>query len=372
MDLQRSSLDETLVAARQRASAGDVDRAGKYFEEAIWKSEQHGLETQIHVLKEAIEFYASERIDLKLINACQRLLQITRSSWQDKDPRRLPYYDHLSRAYYRTRAGKELEEAIVKALEIERAVSGDRTLTYAKRLEYAANMFVDCGKRELAETLKGICRQIRQEISRTSAETPSTKPAAQLLVADRRVFLGLILTGAGIVPVTRFQEHLHASKQLGMHVGEVLVSAGLLSEEQLYTALQLQLYVRSNKLTMEKAIDAFAAACNENLPLEELIIRYDLSNFQLDDMDRLGRILESADLLTEERLEEALAKCREQKLPLARYLVKQKLVAPTVVAQALELQNYIRNGSISRDAAINKLKAAATGKKSTVLQLRRQ
>jgi hypothetical protein len=89
-------------------------------------------------------------------------------------------------------------------------------------------------------------------------------------------------------------------------------------------------------------------------------------------MDRLGRILESADLLTEERLEEALAKCREQKLPLARYLVKQKLVAPTVVAQALELQNYIRNGSISRDAAINKLKAAATGKKSTVLQLRRQ
>lgn len=371
MDLQRSSLDETLIAARQRASEGDVDRAGQYFEEAIWKAEQHGKEEYINVLKEAIEFYATERIDLKLINACKRSMAYTKTTWSEKDPRYLSYYDHLSRAYYRTRAAKELEETITKALEIERQVSGDRSLNYAKRLEYAANLLVDCGKRELAETLKGICRQIRQEQQRSTSELPAIKPSGQLLIADRRIYLGLILTGAGIVPMTRFQEHLNASKQLGMHVGEVLVSAGLLTEEQLYTALQLQLYVRGNKLTMERAQEAFASSCKENLPLEVLISRYDLGNFEIDDMDRLGRILESAELLSEKALEEALSRSKEKKVPLARYLVSERVVAPTIVAQALELQNYIRNGSISRDAAINKLKAAVKGKKPS-LQLRRQ
>lgn len=371
MDLQRSSLDETLVAARQRAAAGDVDRAGRFFDEAIWKAEQRGQEEFVNVLKEAVEFYATERLDLRLINSCQRLLLIAKSNWPANDPRLLVYYDHLSRAYYRTRAGKELEEVIVKALEVERSINGDRTLEYAKRLEYAANLLVDCGKRELAETLKGICRQIRQEHHRSTSEMPALKPSGQMLVADRRIYLGLILTGAGIVPMNRFQEHLNASKQLGMHVGEVLVSAGLLSEEQLYTALQLQCYVRGNKLTMEKASEALAYACKENFPLEDLIAKYDLAKFELDDMDRLGRILESANLISEEALEKALAECSQQKIPLARYLVNHKVVAPTIVAQALELQNYIRNGNVSRDAAITKLKAAATGKKPT-MQLRRQ
>lgn len=368
--MEQSTLNDLLNSARQKAAAGDVERAAKFFEEAMWKAEQHGSQVYEPVLREAMEFYETERLDFRLINTVQRYMALVKPVWSEKDARYLIPLDHLCRAYYRTRAGKELEESIVKALEIERAVSGDRSAAYAKRLEYAANMLVDCGKRELAETLKGICHEIKHDLTKSPGpETVKLKPSGQLLVADRRVFLGLILTGSGVVPSAKFQENLQAAKQLGMHVGEVLISAGLLSHDQLYTALQLQSLVRGNKITMDKASQAFAEAVKQNMTLETVLAKFDLQKFLNDDSDRLGRILESAELISEHDLELALSESSRKKIPLARFLVTQRLVAPTIVAQALELQGYIRNGNVSRDAAIAKLKNAATAKKSG-LQMR--
>ncbi len=358
------SVDDCLARAKDRMSVGDIDRAGAFYGQAIAKAEQtFDKELLVRVLKEAIEFYEAERMDEKLISTVERLLLMVKGTWKEKDERYLPHLDHMCRAYFRKRSYEQLEKCISRALDVQRAVSGEKSAAYANRLEYAANMLVDAGKRKVADSYKARCRDIRADIAHQPP--PQPKPAGKPLMADRRVSLGLIITGSGVIPAPIYHEHSHSASTLGMSVGEVLVGAGLLTQEQLYALLQLQTMVLADKMSVDQASTAFSVVCKEKVSLEQALTKYDLTQHHSpEEMNRLGRILESAGLLTEEILESALQEAEKTQTPLGKYLVMNGLVAPTLVAQALELQKYVRSGNISREAAVARLKNLSSQKSS--------
>lgn len=365
-----SALEELLFAARQKASRGDVDRAALLYDQAIWKADQKGLEdVYLDVVKEAIGFYENERFDQKLIFHGQRFLSRAKVGWEPDDPKQLTYMDKLTRAYYRTQDHIKLEQTILESLCLQKKLSGERSSAYANRLEYSAAMLVDSGKKEMAAKFKQSCRDIRNALKKV-AESKDLETSSRMLLVDKKVYLGIIMTESKVIPEAVFKENLQAAKQLGMHVGEVLVSAGLINYDQLYMALQLQSLVRSRKTNIESAAAAFGSVFKNKLSLEEALSIHGLSDELADDMNRLGRILESAGLIKEMELESAIDESRKDKMPLARYLVTKRLVSATVVAQALEIQGSIRSGSMSREAGINKLKSVFDQKKQTVSRLK--
>lgn len=358
----KPSIEDCLAQARDRLSVGDVDRAAAFYTQAIGKAEQSfDKELLLRVLKEAIEFYETERMDQKLLATVERLMLMVKGMWPEKDVRYLPYLDHMSRAFFRNRSYDKLERNIIKALDVQRAVSGEKSEAYATRLEYAANLLVDAGKKKIAESYKARCREIRASLK--TSPPPQPKGPGKPLMADRRVSLGLIIGGSGVIPSPVYHEHSQSAATLGMSVGEVMVGAGLLTQEQLYMLLQLQSMVLADKMSIDSASKAFRVICKEGASMENVLSEHNLVNHHSpEEMNRLGRILESAGLLTEDILIAALKESEASKTQLGKHLVLKGIVQPTLVAQALELQKYVRNGNISREVAVSRLKSLSTKK----------
>lgn len=356
----RVIVEDCLAQAKDRVAMGDIDRAGAFYVQAIANAERSfDKDLLMKVLKEAVEFYEAERMDSKLLATVERLLQMVKGTWGAKDVRYLPYLDHMTRAYFRQRQYDQLEKCILRGLDIQKSISTENSEAYASRLEYAANMLVDAGKRKIAETYKAKCREIRTHLK--LHPPPPPKPVGKPLMADRRVSLGLIIAGSGVFPSAIYHQHSQNAATLGMTVGEVLVAEGLLTQDQLYNLLQLQAMVVADKMSIDQASNAFKIVCKENASLEHILNKYNLVyRHSPEEMNRLGRILEAAGLIAEDVLESALQESSKSNTQLGKYLVVNGIVSPTLVAQAIELQKYVKAGSISRDAAVSKLRSMKT------------
>lgn len=356
----QARFNQLVWSAREKASHGDIDRAAAVFEEAVSMAELiDDPEILRQVIVEAIDYYAAERLDQRLIPSVHRFITLMQSSWREKDERYLPYLDHLCRAYYRRKSYENLEKYVLLSLDYLLSFAGEKSSAFANGLEYAANLLSDAGKPILAAEYKARCREIRRELYQAvEIQRPAElgKPPSE----ERRVYLGLILTCSGIVPSVQFQEHLRIAKQLGLPVGEVLVSAGLLTEEQLFDSLQLQSMVWAEQITLSQAGDVLAAICKENLIWSDALNKFALAKLQEEDKNRLGRMLVAAGFLTERELNDALKAATASNSPLGRYLVVSRLVVPTIVARAIELQQAIFDGHISREQALEKLRQAAS------------
>lgn len=357
----QSEVNLTLEAARERAVHGDVERAASFFEKAIAEADKAASpDLLLAVMVEAIEYFANERLDARLIPLAQRYIELVRPLWQTKDIRYLPYLDHLCRAYYRQKDYETMEKNLLLSLEFLMIQSGEKTAAYANRLEYAASLLSEAGRHALAAKFKARSREIRRELSK-AMELQSLPCPAKSIPEERKIYLGLILTYSGMVPSAQFQENLRISKQLGLPVGEVLVSAGMLTEEQLFYSLQLQAMARADQISLQQAADIFKLLCRENITWEEGLARFGIGDIQVEDKNRLGRILESAGFITDAELREAIAASAAAHIPLGRHFVVTRMVAPTIVALAIELQQLIINGQVSREQAIAKLSHAASG-----------
>ncbi|MBY0359011.1 MAG: hypothetical protein K2W82_13495 [Candidatus Obscuribacterales bacterium] len=361
MENDQPEVSLALEAARERAVHGDVERAAVFFEKAISQVDTAASQDLlVAVLAEAIEYFANERLDGKLIPLTQRFIELVQPLWQAKDIRYLPYLDHLCRAYYRQKDYDTMEKHLLRSLEFLLVKSGEKTAEYANRLEYAASLLSEAGRHVLAAKYKAKSREIRRELSK-ALEIQSLPRPTKSIPEERKIYLGLILTYSGMVPSPQFQEHLRISKQLGLPVGEVLVSAGMLTEEQLFYSLQLQAMARADQISLQQAADIFKLLCRENISWEESLARFGVGDIQVEDKNRLGRILESAGFITDSELKEAIAASAAAHIPLGRHFVVTRMVAPTIVAMAIELQQLIINGQISREQAIAKLSHAASG-----------
>ncbi len=167
--------------------------------------------------------------------------------------------------------------------------------------------------------------------------------------------IGKLLTEAGVIAAEALEERLELSKTIGQPIGQILLQSGDLTKYQLICTVQVQSLILDCALSRSSGIKVIAAICLNAADFGEALTQ---AGFELNDpvTCRLGELLVEAQLLSQERLMQALQTSFETLLPLGQTLVRQKFLRPDVIAKALILQTKVRAGVLSRDAAIEQLR----------------
>jgi hypothetical protein len=143
-------------------------------------------------------------------------------------------------------------------------------------------------------------------------------------------------------------------------LGRVLMSIGELTERDLATAIEIQSLLREGVISSEFGIRALNVAVKGCVPIEEAFSRLGWKAPQRESMPsgELGELLLEAGIVTHKVLDDAVVQSQENNLPLGRCLVLARALGSPILASALTAQVLLRDGKITREQAINGLKAA--------------
>lgn len=169
------------------------------------------------------------------------------------------------------------------------------------------------------------------------------------------VRIGSLLALSGLVRATDLEEALAVATQTGLPVGRILVMSNRISEETLRTVLDVQTLIRDGTLPKEQALDAVKTARRSNRSLIEVLEEMGHHRPQ-QPTTRLGDLLVECGQLTEEQLRRALAIGSATGLPIGRVLVLLGQIPEPMANRALQLQEEIRRGNMTRAAAVNTFK----------------
>jgi hypothetical protein len=184
----------------------------------------------------------------------------------------------------------------------------------------------------------------------TQASSPGTILIGDLLVRSEMATPGAM---ADAVPI---------SLKTGLPIGRVLIGAGAITEAHLAQSLLAQSLIRDSLLSIDLAIQALRIVVREGFNLEQAlrIVGWQPESFVSE--NRLGQLLLAADVITPDQLEHSLRVFYTAGLPLARVLVMRGLISNLVAYAALTSQQMLRENKLTREQAIQCVRAASTSR----------
>ena len=177
-----------------------------------------------------------------------------------------------------------------------------------------------------------------------------------LLGAHLRI--GELLIDVGILNQEQITDAVTIAQKRGLPVGRALVMSGLLSEPMLQAALQVQSLFRDGLITREEGVNALQISSLLGVTLEEALDRLRWVQDQKVATNRLGELLVEAGIVPAEALDGYLSRSKDSGLPLGRFLSSIGAVDEGLVMAVLNMQFLIRDAKISRESAIDALRAA--------------
>jgi len=172
------------------------------------------------------------------------------------------------------------------------------------------------------------------------------------------VRLGDLLTQAGLLRPEELREAMQISKHQSLPVGRVLIMSGFLSDGQLRAAVQAQSLLKDGVINLETVLQALAIVGKEEMALEEAFRRLGLEVQQSQPTNKLGELLVEAEMVTKEALDQALAQSTQSGLPLGRILILTGAIVEPLLSFALNAQVLVRDHKITREQALQGLRAA--------------
>lgn len=170
--------------------------------------------------------------------------------------------------------------------------------------------------------------------------------------------LGELLTQVGIVQPNELGEAIQTSNETGLPIGRVLIMSGYLTDQELQAAVQAQSLMKDRVIELDLALKALQAVSHEGVTLEQALRSLGWVNKRASTTAKLGEFLITAELCTQEQLDEAIRTSDETGLPLGRILVLTQTVSDEMLTAALTAQVLVRDNRISKDQAIEGLKSA--------------
>ena len=137
----------------------------------------------------------------------------------------------------------------------------------------------------------------------------------------RAIKLGELMIRAGVLTSQQLLEAIEYSKQTSMPVGKMFVMCGIVTENVLYSAVQLQSMVRDNQVDLENAIALLSMVYRQNITLPQAMEQSGRSNQTKQPTFRLGEILYEAGFLAADELEKFLKDGQDSGLPLGRIIL---------------------------------------------------
>jgi hypothetical protein len=172
------------------------------------------------------------------------------------------------------------------------------------------------------------------------------------------VRLGDLLTQAGLLRPEELREAMQIAKHQSLPVGRVLIMSGFLSDGQLRAAVQAQSLLKDGVISLDTVLQALAIVGKEEMALEDAFRQLGLEVQQSQPTNKLGELLVEAEMITKEVLDQALAQSTQSGLPLGRILLLTGAVVEPLLSSALNAQVLVRDHKITREQAVQGLRAA--------------
>jgi hypothetical protein len=173
--------------------------------------------------------------------------------------------------------------------------------------------------------------------------------------------IGELLVAANVIKPEVLLESLQVAKKSKTPLGRVLMSIGELTERDVETAIEIQSLIREGVISTEFGVRALNVAVKACVSADEAFKRLGWKPPEREALPgtELGELLLDAGAVDRRALEESLWQSKENNLPLGRCLVLSRAVPSNLLVSALTAQVLLRDGKITREQAINGLRASS-------------
>ncbi|HNB18563.1 MAG TPA: hypothetical protein PLC15_24470, partial [Candidatus Obscuribacter sp.] len=174
--------------------------------------------------------------------------------------------------------------------------------------------------------------------------------------------IGELLVKAGLVSQNQIDDAVKDSGTRDRLIGKTLINRGYISPEHLRAALQAQSLIRDGAIDTYSAFKALSTACAAGLTFEEALNSVSVSGNRAivlksrTETCKLGELLLAAGAVTPEIMQSASVATVESGYPLGFHLVSTGVLSESYLDAALELQIRVRDGMFSREQAVEALK----------------
>ncbi len=173
--------------------------------------------------------------------------------------------------------------------------------------------------------------------------------------------LGELLIDMSFLQPKELEDAVAMAQQTRLPLGSVLVMSGHLTDKELRACVLGQSLLKDNVIVKEDMFKVMRIVRERGVSFEEGMQMLEGSvDISAKETNKLGELLIEAERITPEQLQTALDTVESSGLPLGRVLVLTNAVTEHVLKIGLEVQVGVRDGSVSREEAIAKLRNATS------------
>jgi hypothetical protein len=187
-----------------------------------------------------------------------------------------------------------------------------------------------------------------------------------------KVRLGELLVDADIVSSADLTEAIQVSRRLGVPIGRVLLSSGILSQALLEAALEAQPLVNDGTLEKARITEALKEFHRSGKPIGAFLDIELSHKSKGSSEDRLGELLLDSDIVTQDQIDKALQTSFDAGVPLGSALMLQGVLSPSIFPSIIRIQKAIKDGSLTREEGIHEIKSTFVHWVKADVSLRRE
>lgn len=170
--------------------------------------------------------------------------------------------------------------------------------------------------------------------------------------------VGELLVHAGMITEEQLEDRLEMARTIGQPLGQILLRSKDVNRYQLICMLQIQSSILDQAITLQQGLAAIELVCQNGLELSDAMCAVGYDREQSNTF-KLGEILIEANLINQLQLIDSLSDAIQNTLPLGQVLVQSGKIRPDIIAKALSIQKQVRAAKLSRKEGIAKLRAYA-------------
>lgn len=178
------------------------------------------------------------------------------------------------------------------------------------------------------------------------------------------VRIGTLLVSAGIVRADQMALALAEARRSERRIGDVLISAGQATQEDMHHAAELQAMIKAGKITVEMGTQALKQAREKQRNIHAALTDMGWKDDRAIHANDLASVLVDSRIVSQDQINQASWNAAKNMLPLGRNLVLAGAVSPSLLGSALTALVLLRDGRASREHVIAGLRKAHQTKSS--------
>ncbi len=158
--------------------------------------------------------------------------------------------------------------------------------------------------------------------------------------------LGSYLVESGLLDESSLSQALETARETNLSLGRVLILNRKISHSLLWSVLNAQVLVRDGRISKEQAILAIQETSRRQASIDNVLTEKGIETKPATRKMRLGEILVLSGLISEEHLMNALEIGLITNKPVGEVLIERGILGAMVIERALQLQQFVDDGSV--------------------------